>query len=60
MFVDEKVRVGRVSATLREVVREFNFGIVEVTPTGTAAEINVALVHEGASNNVGADLSGLL
>lgn len=60
VFVDENVRAGNVRSTLRDIVREFNFGVVQVTPTGKGAQIEVALSHAGASVNLGADLSGLL
>jgi hypothetical protein len=60
VFVDEDVRIGRVRSTLRDIVREFNFGVVQVTPTGKAAEINAALSHEGASYSVGIDVADLL
>ena len=60
VFLDEKVRAGNVRSTLRDIVREFNFGIVQVTPTGTGAQIETALWHEGASWNLGADLRNLL
>jgi len=60
VFVDENVRVGNVRSTLRDIVREFNFGVVQVTPTGTGAQINAALSHEGASVNLGVDLAILL
>ena len=60
VFLDEKVRAGNVRSTLRDVVREFNFGIVQVIPTGTGAQIESALSHEGASWSLGADLRDLL
>lgn len=60
VFLDEKVRAGNVRSTLRDVVREFNFGIVQVIPTGTGAQIESALSHEGASWSLGANLRDLL
>jgi hypothetical protein len=60
VFLDEKVRAGNVRSTLRDVVREFNFGIVQVIPTGTGAQIEPALSHDGASWSLGADVRGLL
>jgi hypothetical protein len=60
VFVDEKVSAGNVRSTLRDIVREFNFGVVQVTPTGTGAQIESALFHEGASWNLGVNLRDLL
>ena len=61
VFLDEKVPVaGGFVSTLREVVREFNFGVVQVVPTGTGAEITPILAHQGNSYNLGVDLSDLL
>lgn len=60
-FLDEKVPLGGgFTSTLRDVVRSFNFGVVQVVPTGTGAEITAALAHEGNSWAVGADLKDLL
>lgn len=61
VFLDEKVTVsGGFVSTLREVVREFNFGVVQVVPTGAGAEITPILAHQGNSYNLGVDLSDLL
>ncbi|HKO56551.1 MAG TPA: alkaline phosphatase D family protein [Thermoanaerobaculia bacterium] len=61
VFLDETVRVGEgVISTLREVVLEHNFGVVQVVPTGTGAEITPILAHQGNANSFGADLSDLV
>jgi hypothetical protein len=60
-FLDEKVPLGRgVTSTLRDVVRTFNFGVVQVVPTGTGAEITPALAHEGSSWSAGLNLKDLV
>lgn len=61
VFVDEELAVAPgVHSKLRDIVREFNFGVVQVMPTGSGAEITPAIAHEGNSFNVGVDLSDLL
>ena len=61
VFLDEKVPLGGgFTSTLRDVVRDFNFGVVQVVPTGTGAEITPALAHEGNSWAVGVDVKDLL
>jgi hypothetical protein len=60
-FVDEDFEVARgVHSSLREIVREFNFGVVQVLPTGAGAEIIPSLVHEGTSTSFGIDITALL
>lgn len=60
-FLDEKVPLGGgFTSTLRDVVRSFNFGVVQVVPTGSGAEITPAIAHEGNSWAVGANLKDLL
>jgi len=60
-FLDEKVPLGGgFTSTLRDVVRSFNFGVVQVVPTGTGAQITPSLAHEGNSWAVGVDLKDLL
>jgi hypothetical protein len=49
-----------IRSTLREVVTEFNFGVVQVVPTGTGAEIVPALAHESAAFAVGLDIGDLV
>ena len=49
-----------VSSTLRELVNDFNFGVVQVVPTGTGAEIIPTLAHEGNADAFGVDLAVLV
>lgn len=61
IFVDEKVSVASgIKSTLRDVVPAFNFGVVEVLPTGMGAEIHGAIAHEGNAFTAGVDLADLL
>ena len=60
-FIDEKVALGSgVTSTLRDVVRDFNFGVVQMVPTGTGAEMTPIIAHEGNSWAAGANLKDLL
>ena len=60
-FLDEKVPLGGgFTSTLRDVVRAFNFGVVQVVPTGTGAEITPSIAHEGNAWAAGANLKDLL
>jgi PhoD-like phosphatase len=60
-FVDESFSLGfGIHSKLREVVPDFNFGVVQVIPTGGGAEINGAVAHEGNAFAAGLDLSDLL
>jgi hypothetical protein len=61
VFLDEKVPLGGgFTSTMRDVVRSFNFGVVQVVPTGAGAEIVPALAHEGNAWSVGVDVKDLL
>jgi hypothetical protein len=61
VFLDEKVPLGGgFTSTMRDVVRSFNFGVVQVVPTGAGAEIVPALAHEGNAWSVGVDAKDLL
>jgi hypothetical protein len=61
VFVDEDVAVAPgIRSTLRELVPKFNFGVVQVVPTGDGAELNVAIAHEGNAFTVGLDIADLL
>jgi len=61
VLIDEDFEVAPgIRSTLREVVIEFNFGVIQVTPTGSGAEIVPSLAHEGNSFAVGLDVSDLL
>lgn len=46
-----------IHASLQEVVTEFNFGIVQVIPTGRGAEIQGVVAHDGNSYALGVDFS---
>ena len=60
-FVDEDFGVGgRIHSKLRDVVPDFNFGVVQVLPTGRGAEIHGALAHEGNAFAAGVNLANLL
>jgi len=60
-YLDEDFKVApEIRSTLREVVPDFNFGIVQVLPTGDSAQVNVALVHEGSAFAAGLDISKLI
>jgi len=60
-FLDESFSVAPgIRSTLREVTRDFNFGLVQVVPTGTGAEIIPTLAHEGSAAVVGLDLAALV
>jgi hypothetical protein len=60
-FLDEKVPLGSgFNSTLRDVVRTFNFGVVQVVPKGNGAEITPVIAHEGNSWAAGANLKDLL
>ena len=60
-FVDEDFTVDAgVRSVLREIVPDFNFGIVQVLQTGSGAEINALLAHEGNSFAAGFDISKLI
>ena len=60
-FVDEDFTVDAgVRSVLREIVPDFNFGIVQILQTGSGAEINALLAHEGNSFAAGFDISKLI
>ncbi len=61
VFVDENVAVAPgLHSTLREVVPDYNFGIVQVVPTGAGATVHAALAHEGNAFAAGLDIADLL
>lgn len=61
VFVDEDFAVAPgIRSTLREVVPDFNFGVVQAIPTGNGATMHGALVHEGTAVALGLDLADLL
>lgn len=60
-FLDEDFTVAPgIRSTLREVTRDFNFGVVQVVPTGTGAEIVPTLAHEGTAAVAGLDFAALV
>ena len=61
VFVDEDFEVAPgIHSTLRELVNTFNFGVVDVVPTGAGAKIFGSVAHEGNSFVYGLDLAALL
>lgn len=61
VFVDDDFAVAPgIRSTLREVVPNFNFGVVQVIPTGRGAEVHAELAHEGNAFTVGLDVADLL
>ena len=53
-FIDEEFSLAPgISSTLRDAVNEFNFGVIQVQPTGNGAEISAVLAHEGNSSSSG-------
>jgi hypothetical protein len=60
-FVDEDFKIAPgIRSTLREIVPDFNFGVVQVLPTGNGAQVHVALAHEGNAFAAGLDVSDLI
>lgn len=60
-FVDEEFSLALgIQSTLRDVVNRFNYGVVQVQPTGSGAEISAVLAHEGNAFAFGVDLKDLL
>ena len=60
-FVDEDFEVaGGIRSVLREIVPDFNFGVVQILQTGEGSEVNVLLAHEGNSFAAGFDISKLI
>jgi hypothetical protein len=60
-FIDEEFSVAPgIHATLRDVVNHYNFGVVQVQPTGSGAEISAVLAHEGNGFAVGLDVKDLI
>ncbi len=49
-----------IHSTMREVVVDFNFGVVEIVPTGNGAEITGVVAHKGMSAALGLDISSFL
>ena len=60
-FIDESFSVAPgITSTLREVVNQFNFGVVQVQPTGRGAQISAVLAHEGNGFAYGLDVKDLI
>jgi hypothetical protein len=60
-FVDEDFKLGDgIRSVLREVVPDFNFGVVQVLQTGSGAQVHGLLAHEGNSFAAGFDISKLI
>ena len=60
-FIDEEFSLAPgIRSTLRDVVNRFNFGVVQVQPTGSGAEISAVLAHEGNAFAAGLDLKDLI
>lgn len=60
-FIDESFAVAPgITSTLRDVVNQFNFGIVQVQPTGHGAQIDAVLAHEGNGFAFGLDVKDLI
>jgi hypothetical protein len=45
-----------ISARLRKAVADYNYGVVQVFPTGHGAAINNVLVHKGDASTFGVEL----
>jgi hypothetical protein len=60
-FIDEEFSLAfGIRSTLRDVVNQFNFGVVQVQPTGSGAEISAVLAHEGNGFAFGLDVKDLI
>jgi hypothetical protein len=60
-FIDEEFTLASgIRSTLREVVNTFNFGVVQVQPTGAGAEVSAVLAHEGNAFAAGLDVTDLI
>jgi len=60
-FIDEEFSLAPgIRSTLRDVVNRFNFGVIQVQPTGAGAEIEAVLAHEGNAFVFGLDLKDLI
>jgi hypothetical protein len=60
-FIDESFSVAPgITSTLREVVNQFNFGVVQVQPTGHGAQVEAVLAHEGNGFAYGLDVKDLI
>jgi hypothetical protein len=61
VFVDQEFSVAKgIRATLDHVVNQFNFGVLQVQPTGRGAKVFGTVAHEGNSFAAGIDLKDIL
>jgi hypothetical protein len=49
-----------IHSTLKEVVPDFNFGVIQVQATGNGAEITGTIAHEGNAFAAGVDIADIL
>ena len=60
-FIDESFSIAPgIRSTLRDVVNRFNFGVIQVQPTGHGAELQAVLAHEGNGFAYGLDVKDLI
>ena len=60
-FIDEEFSLAPgIRSTLRDAVNRFNFGVIQVQPTGAGAEIAAVLAHEGNAFTLGLDVKDLI
>ena len=61
IFVDEDFDVARgIHSTLRDIVPDYNFGVIEVLPTGRGAQIIGTVAHAGNAFAFGIDAKDLV
>ena len=61
VFVDQEFSLGKgIRSTLKNVVNRFNFGVLQVQPTGRGAKVFGTVAHEGNSFAAGLDLKDIL
>jgi hypothetical protein len=60
VFLDEDFEVAPgIRSTMRDFVNDFNFGVINIIPTGAGARIEGAVAHEGTSFGYGVDIRDL-
>jgi len=60
-FLDEDFEIAPgMRSTMRDFVNDFNFGVINIIPTGEGARIEGAVAHEGTSFGYGVDITNLL
>jgi hypothetical protein len=60
-FVDKEFALGLgLRSTMKTVVNQFNFGVVQVQPTGRSAVVNAVLAHERNGFAAGLDVKDLI